>query len=478
MPDVTHFEEPELQFGLAPHIDVRFGLMNYGPLDATEAERPDSLVVGMLGTNQSSASLQKWVERITTGVEAKESIQPHMYPRFPGITGDSQLKAPIVIDKGASQEFTIPEIEKLTKITNRVELVEQSVELFAESIKDRKSKRPPKAFLCALPIELEDALEGSSDDATSVQGSRSVPDFHDLLKAKAMALGVPIQLVRPETHDATRTRKRKRKPNKTRTIQHEAIRAWNFYVALYYKCGGTPWKMIADAKALSSLFVGIGFYKSRDEQRVQTSVAQVFNERGIGVVLRGADVQLSKDDRQPHLSEDDSKDLLLKSLKHYRTEHRTAPARVVLHKTSSFSDAEIAGFRKALDDQKIEVFDFVSIGESPVRLFRDGQYPPLRGTSLRLSERDQLLYTRGSVSFFRTYPGLYIPSPLLMRLEQCSSERDTVLADALALSKMNWNNTQFDGREPITIAAARKVGRILKYVEPDGRVESRYSYYM
>jgi hypothetical protein len=41
---------------------------------------------------------------------------------------------------------------------------------------------------------------------------------------------------------------------------------------------------------------------------------------------------------------------------------------------------------------------------------------------------------------------------------------------------MNWNNTRFDNRNPITIEAARNVGDILKYVE--GAPQPRYSYYM
>jgi hypothetical protein len=36
--------------------------------------------------------------------------------------------------------------------------------------------------------------------------------------------------------------------------------------------------------------------------------------------------------------------------------------------------------------------------------------------------------------------------------------------DTLALTKMNWNTTQFDGRLPIPITAARSVGRVLRYV--------------
>jgi hypothetical protein len=47
----------------------------------------------------------------------------------------------------------------------------------------------------------------------------------------------------------------------------------------------------------------------------------------------------------------------------------------------------------------------------------------------------------------------------------------------LALTKMNWNSTQFDLASPIPIRAARQVGRVFKYV-PFGQVEQPdYRYY-
>jgi hypothetical protein len=48
----------------------------------------------------------------------------------------------------------------------------------------------------------------------------------------------------------------------------------------------------------------------------------------------------------------------------------------------------------------------------------------------------------------------------------------------LALTKMNWNNTQFDGGEPITLRAARQVANILRYVGEEERVEPRYGFYI
>jgi hypothetical protein len=47
------------------------------------------------------------------------------------------------------------------------------------------------------------------------------------------------------------------------------------------------------------------------------------------------------------------------------------------------------------------------------------------------------------------------------RLESTLSE---LAEETLALTKMNWNSTQFDGSLPTTLRASRTVSRILKHV--------------
>jgi hypothetical protein len=64
--------------------------------------------------------------------------------------------------------------------------------------------------------------------------------------------------------------------------------------------------------------------------------------------------------------------------------------------------------------------------------------------------------------------------PFLFRCDKTTETPRTLAEEILALTKMNWNNTQFDGREPITVRAARQVGSILKYIAKDGLVEPRY----
>ena len=112
------------------------------------------------------------------------------------------------------------------------------------------------------------------------------------------------------------------------------------------------------------------------------------------------------------------------------------------------------------------------------KLFRYGSYPPQRGTLWSLERERHILYTRGSVPFYETYPGLYVPRPIEFRVHDPEQTPEALAAELLALTKMNWNNTQFDQRDPITLRAADEVSDILRYVPDGGYVEPSYAAYM
>ena len=95
-----------------------------------------------------------------------------------------------------------------------------------------------------------------------------------------------------------------------------------------------PWRLPRESTDLTTCFVGVSFYKSLDKSALLTSVAQVFNERGEGVVVRGRAANISKGDRQPHLPQEHAYELLKDALARYWDVHRTFPARVVVHKSS------------------------------------------------------------------------------------------------------------------------------------------------
>ena len=73
---------------------------------------------------------------------------------------------------------------------------------------------------------------------------------------------------------------------------------------------------------------------------------------------------------------------------------------------------------------------------------------------------------------------MYVPRPLEIRCDQVAATPTYLAQEILALTKMNWNNTQFDGKEPITLRCARQVGQILKYFGPDDHYQPYYRFYM
>jgi hypothetical protein len=489
----SFFQEPELEFGNGgTHVDIRYGLMQHGPLDLGDTSAPSELKVGLVGTEESIAMIRQWFDSCREGIAAKQSRLSNLFPRFPGFSENSPFHASLVFHDRWSSAIRQREVDAVVAHTQGDQTVREAVAIFLEHAGTLIEQGGPMVLVCVPPRDLlaavderpsarPDVLDQEIDEGSeTAAGSRApVVAFHDVLKAEGMRLGLPIQMVRPSTYSRMPTTKKSKHLRAASTpLQDEATRAWNIHTALYYKTGGVPWRLLRSAADLATCFVGVSFYRSIQGDRLLTSVAQVFNERGEGVIVKGAQAQLDKDDRQPHLSDDDTRVLLKNAIHVYRTEHRTSPARVVVHKTSKITAGELRGFRAAAEEHEIDVVDLVSVRRSLTRLFREGSYPPLRGTFLGLQESTGLLYLRGSVQFFETYPGMYVPRPLEFIVAQAETQREQLAREMLSLSKLNWNNTQFDGGEPITVRAARRVGDILKCVPEGGAMQPSFRFYM
>lgn len=469
--NLSILEEPELEFGGGNrHVDIRFGIKDYGPFDLQSPRAPKELRVGLIGTQETVEGARAWLEKCAQGIARKETKQPNLFPAFPLLSPSSSFCCELSIDNAHVRTFTSSALDAVSNISGINARVDAAAELFIREVQFLAENGNPGVILCALPLGLLELL------AEEKRGPGQ-KDIHHLLKARTMQWRIPIQLILPGTYDESKARKQKH-AGTPRPLQDEATRAWNIFSALYYKAGGTPWRLMRDSSQLSACFVGISFFETLDRSRLTTSMAQVFNELGEGIVVRGGAASLSKEDRQPHLSGEDCERLITNALAKYRDVHQTLPARIVIHKSSPFSPDEEAGARKAIKEERVNIFDLVHVTDSDIRLYRDGVYPPMRGTFLQTSGRSGVLYTKGSVPFFETYPGMYVPRPVSIKI---AAGDQTPLAHAkeiLALTKMNWNSTQFDGGMPLTLTAAHSVGNVLKHCEEDQRIEPRYSFYM
>lgn len=470
-----YIPEPLLLFGNGKTICPREGISEMKVYDTLQTVRKDQFLIGLVGIEEDIENLRLLLKRFESFIPANpKGKQKGLFKSFPGFNQDQGFCAKFIYDSNYERILSPNEIKILLNEKNHEKQIYDAVELFAKNIQFLSDIKNCDVVICIVPKSFEgkvvnenladEPVEDNADDDTEPELESN---FRRALKAKAMQFNTPIQLIREYVlHES----------NKSQDI---ATKAWNLCTALYYKgLQTTPWKLEVDENRPRVCFVGIGFYRSRDKKTIQTSLAQIFNENGKGVILRGTPVREDKEDRKPHLTYDQSLALLKDALSKYKFATGSIPGRLVLHKTSKYYDDEIDGFEQAMLDLGITEFDFVNIMETDLRFFRNNLYPPVRGTLFSLSDDRHILYTRGSVHQYQTYPGMYIPSPLEIRIVKRTSSIKTICSEILGLTKMNWNSTQFDNKYPITIGCARRVGEIMKYIGESDTPKESYAFYM
>jgi len=183
--------------------------------------------------------------------------------------------------------------------------------------------------------------------------------FGKKIKADSMKFGIPTQIAWPSTLYS----KNELKGKKQR--QDDSTTAWNFSVALYYKGSGFPWTMTRMQKG--TCYVGVSFFRdSNTDNKMRTSLAQIFTYTGEGLVLRGEEFEWNtENDKSPHLTTNAAKKLLSQAIEMYTKQMNQSPNRVVVHKSSRYWDDEKQGFEMALNE--IPFHDLITIGNRGIR---------------------------------------------------------------------------------------------------------------
>jgi len=461
--------------------------------------------LGIVGPSDAIDRAVSLLERFSQPIEQAEKVDAVLHPPFPGLNARDPFQVEIVshqVWRRALKPADVVLVEGDPDFKSRVNRLLNAVLTEIRALKALDSG--PDVVIVAMSQKLEelcrvgiaryeenqpDTLEETEDestpdipedaDSTAVvedaqdeddtntdpddEGARS---FRRGLKARCLDL-LPTQLLWHRTLAGTRG------------VQDLATRAWNLSVALLYKSQIIPWRL-ADVLE-GSCFVGVSFFHD-DEARsstLRTSVAQAFTERGEGFVLQGESFEWDSKkelERSPHLSRENARKLLERVLQVYTDQlGGQAPRRVVLHKSSRFSADERSGFEDAL--QKIPHYGMLTIQRRGIFCLRPGNKPTLRGTIVDFGEKRGLIYTMGYAPFLRCYTGFRIPQPLEVLENWGSVSFREAAEDILRLTKLNWNTSAFNCRDPITLAFARRVGEILKIAK--GKDPALYyRYYM
>jgi hypothetical protein len=315
-------------------------------------------------------------------------------------------------------------------------------------------------------VRIEDFLPSYETKEMELTGEKHYSNLRRAIKLEALKLSLETQIVWQSTLE------------EAKGSQDLATVAWNFFVGLYYKGGGHPWHL--GKPQIGTCYVGISFFfpeSARGSSGLDASIAQVFSHTGDGMVIRGdRAAEYDPENRTPRLSAQSARYLIKKALDEYRSQTKTIPSRLVIHKSSGYSEDEIEGIKSAASN--VSQIDLLAIDSSRYSFYRCGIYPPLRGTVIPLDGYGTLLFTKAYSPYLGTYPGLGVPRPLVIREHHGDSPTTEVARDILALTKLNWNTADFSCGMPITLNYSRKVGEILKQGLVDDIEKWRFSYFI
>lgn len=467
---VDLLDEPKLIFGNSKVcVDPKVGLLGFGP-NGIDIEDGKTLVIraGAIGTYSSLIRLRDFLSRL------RQAIPPRVPRRkrlelwkreFPGLGTNGALGFDIELDPSAQEPISEREELQALASDDRKERIVNSVLLYEQKFNDLATSAHPAPQIVLLPIS-ERLVEKCRDPQTKIVRiiyqrrtfdkqfpRRDYPlfDFHNVMKVLSFRHNLPCQMILPSTLSFEHT------------LQDPSTIAWNLVVALYYKGTGSPWKL-ADLDE-RTCYVGISFFEeiSKEYSAMRTSMAHVYVKKAESQVIRGRPFRWQEEEGsfEPSLDTEHAKELLSDAVELFYRQHESKPARVVVHKTSRFTQAEIHGFDQAVEG--IPMADYVNIeSTSGIRFYhqRSG-YPPVRGTLITSDTSPAILYTVGFVPALDTYQGSGVPWPLTLHIARMDSNYRLIARDLLSLTKMDWNSTDFCSSSPVTTSVSRKVGNIL-----------------
>lgn len=497
-----YLNEPKLQFGAYfEHEDTKTGLAEFGPFGKNiSGLHPSEIKLGFIGTRQTIDGAKEWVEKCRHYIESENlrpisktisyegtllegmiASQPELLRLykilnrdFIGFEKDTKFECSFALNPRWENAITPREIKSILERKTKEERILGVVELIANRLSDLVNISPkPDVVIIALTQDIEEQA-----DTVRISGNFYL-NLRRAIKARAMdqKMPVPVQLIRQRTLEGKGD------------LQEVSTRAWNFCTALYYKAEGIPWRLITLEQ--DACYVGVSFYVAQETESksltMRSSIAQAFDFHGQGLILRGDQFQWDSDalGPKPHLTKDAANKLIYDLLKEYEKLRKVPPRRIVIHKTSEFWGTErgdyneLDGFYEGIDDfYPNRETDFVVLQQTGVRLFREGNYPPLRGTYFTIDDSHHFLYTMGFIPYLETYPKPYVPEPWQIVQHFGGSSKKDLFKEVLALTKMNVNNCAFADGTPITISFSQKVGEIMKHVPESGTIQSQYRFYM
>ncbi|RVH60087.1 hypothetical protein CN213_06165 [Sinorhizobium meliloti] len=494
------FSEPRLKFGYEQVLeDPKDGLLLFGP-----PEKSLGLQYGVIGTPDGLRQFDQWIAKIQKTVPADENVASST--AFPGF--ETVFRA--ALPSKARVQLTVDPatLGNTVKISDPHQRVFDTVDLFALPIQRFVKEEDPKVALwfVVIPeevwklcrpqstltkregIQAEHHLSHSKAmellaapdlfEETNLAAEKHLYEnhFHNQLKAKLLNCEAVTQIVRQTTIAPNDFLNARGKP--ARKLQDDATIAWNLGTAIYYKSGAKPWTLsdIRDGVC----YIGLVFKRTNNpaDNNEACCGAQMFLHTGEGIVFKGA-VGAWGSDRigEFHLSKEKAAEIVGRCVDSYISWHGKPPQEIFIHGRTRFNGAEIEGFRSAVPSGTT-ISGIQITKPNDLKLFREGRRAVLRGLALEIDHRNAFLWTMGYVPKLATYPGREVPTPLKIRIVFGDTRLHQVLADVLALTKLNFNACLFSDGLPVTLRFADDIGEILTAIPGVGSKPLSFRHYI
>jgi hypothetical protein len=508
--EVLHFDEPELEFGFGQSTaHPKDGLFLYGP--HAKPRKIKDIRVGVIGTTAGLVHFRSYIEQLKSRVvvpppgKAEKKDRLHL-ANFPGL--EEAFGITVNLEELVSHSISGPGIDRATRIINLHEAVSTAAQIYVDVAKRHISndervvdiwvivvpeiiferckagskrtglplvkgefgkKQAKRSNLPLLEAVLDQTAEGIFDDA---------PDFHRKIKAEFLSIS-PTQLLRETTLAPLRFLNKHGYP--IRKMQDQATTAWNVATGLYYKTQpAPPWRLSGVRPGVC--YVGL-VYKNlpNDPSGHACCAAQMFLAEGDGVVFRGANGPWDVGRNDFHLSPDAARDLIKMVLATYADTHDRPPVELFIHGQTYFREDEWRAFETAVPSGTNLVGVRIRSTDGETKLFRDGDYPVLRGTALMLDDKNAYLWTNGYLPQLDTYIGAETPNPLFitaLRSKDEMPEIKIVLKDIMGLTKINYNSCNYNDGLPVTVRFAKMVGEVLTMGSAKGAEKQPFKFYV
>ncbi len=478
------FNELELEFRYTQRmIDPRDGLSLFGPFDTDLPSGSGGLSHIVIGTDTGITNFKRWADAMNRPAIFAPKGNHRLWPPFPGF--ETAFCSQWTSEPIKSYQIDGDKLIEISRYSDKYERVFGVVDYYLEQLeKTIKLDENIGVAICVVPEEIWKncrpessipkpiSIQRASDNTIKRRRAGQLalikdydqeqyelfPDFRRQLKARAMQYGIPLQILRESTLRLTDQNVFGERP-----LTPLSDRMWNIGTALYYKCGGKPWRLVTARDGVC--YIGIAFRRAVTPERGETAccAAQMFLDSGDGIVFLGEyGPWYSSETKQFHLTKSAAHNLLRGVLETYEKLEGKKLKEVFLHSRSDISEIEFSGYQEACPKEVNLVGVRVRTDRRRTpRLFRMGNMPVLRGTFWKINNKAGLLWGSGFKPRIATYDGWETPVPLRIDVQHGNAPIERVAQDIFGLTKLNYNACHLGESQPVTVKFSDAVGEIL-----------------